>query len=91
MPQCNVSVPGFFPAWSKFTTSTAPAFCSWVLPNLCCVGLDIHVQWGEQGEERRDRRKVQELRTVQMGTHLTTALGLLLEDGISCLPVVDEV
>lgn len=34
---------------------------------------------------------MQELRTVRLGTHLTTALGLQLEDGISCLLVVDEV
>lgn len=31
------------------------------------------------------------LHTVQPGTPLTTALGMLLEAGVSVLPVVDEV
>ncbi len=44
-----------------------------------------------QGEERRDRRKVRPLHTVQPGTPLTTALGMLLEAGVSVLPVVDGV
>ncbi|KAK9839636.1 hypothetical protein WJX81_002159 [Elliptochloris bilobata] len=43
-----------------------------------------------QGSERRDWRKVRPLHTVQPGTPLTTALGLLLEAGVSVLPVVDE-
>ncbi len=45
----------------------------------------------QQGEERRDRRKVRQLHTVQPGTPLTAALGLLLEAGVSVLPVVDMV
>lgn len=44
-----------------------------------------------QGNERRDWRKVRPLHTVQPGTPLTTALGMLLEAGVSVLPVVDEV
>ena len=47
--------------------------------------------WAPQGEERRDRRKVRRLHTVQPGTPLTGALGLLLEAGVSVLPVVDNV
>ena len=43
-----------------------------------------------QGNERRDWRKVRPLHTVQPGTPLTTALGMLLEAGVSVLPVVDE-
>ena len=44
-----------------------------------------------QGEERRDRRNVRVLHTVQPGTPLTIALGMLLEAGVSVLPVVDRV
>ncbi|CAL5223035.1 g5490 [Coccomyxa viridis] len=42
-----------------------------------------------QGEERRDRRKVGQLHTVQPTTPLTTALSMLLEAGVSVLPIVD--
>ena len=44
-----------------------------------------------QGEERRDRRKVRQLHTVQPTTPLTTALSLLLDAGVSVLPIVDAV
>ena len=44
-----------------------------------------------QGEERRDRRKVQQLHTVQPTTPLTTALSMLLDAGVSVLPIVDAV
>jgi CBS domain-containing protein len=44
-----------------------------------------------QGEERRDRRKVRQLHTVQPTTPLTTALSLLLDAGVSVLPIVDVV
>eukprot|EP00891_Asterochloris_glomerata_P002429 jgi/Astpho2/2429/fgenesh1_pm.00044_%23_15_t len=44
----------------------------------------------EQGEERRDRRRVRRLHTVTLRTPLTTALRLLLESGCSSLPVLDE-
>ncbi len=44
-----------------------------------------------QGEERRDRRKVGQLHTVQPTTPLTTALSMLLEAGVSVLPIVDAV
>jgi len=44
-----------------------------------------------QGEERRDCRKVRQLHYVQPNTPLTQALGLLLEAGVSVLPVIDEV
>jgi len=40
--------------------------------------------------ERRQWRRLQPLHTVQAGTLLTHALGLLLEAGVSALPVVDE-
>jgi len=41
-------------------------------------------------EERRDRRRIAPIHTITNRTPLTEALGLLLEIGISCLPVVDE-
>ncbi|KAK9804840.1 hypothetical protein WJX72_008237 [[Myrmecia] bisecta] len=44
----------------------------------------------QEGEERRDRRKVRPLHVVHPQTALTSALGLLLEAGVSALPVVDE-
>ena len=44
-----------------------------------------------QGEERRDRRKLRQLHYVQPSTPLTAALSLLLEVGVSVLPVIDEV
>lgn len=44
-----------------------------------------------QGKERRDQRKIRQLHYVQPGTPLTVALGLLLEAGVSVLPVIDEV
>lgn len=43
------------------------------------------------GTERRDRRKVRQLQCIQPTTPLTAALSLLLEAGVSVLPVVDEV
>lgn len=44
-----------------------------------------------QGEERRDRRQIHKIESVQPSTSLTSALGLLLETGASSLPVTDEV
>ena len=44
-----------------------------------------------QGEERSDCRKIRQLHFVQPNTPLTQALGLLLEAGVSVLPVIDEV
>ena len=44
-----------------------------------------------QGEERRERRKVRQLHLVQPTTPLTTALSMLLEAGVSVLPIVDAV
>lgn len=44
-----------------------------------------------QGEERRDRRQIHKIESVQPSTSLTSALGLLLESGASSLPVTDEV
>ena len=44
-----------------------------------------------QGLERRDKARVREVCTVRMDTPLTTALSMLLEAGVSALPVVDEV
>ena len=41
-------------------------------------------------KDRRQWRKLQPLYTVTPNTLLTTALGMLLETGVSCLPVVDE-
>jgi len=40
--------------------------------------------------ERRDRKRVAHIQTISPTAPLTEALGLLLEGGISCLPVVDE-
>ncbi|KAK9867655.1 hypothetical protein WJX84_008764 [Apatococcus fuscideae] len=59
-------------------------------PHCSTVQREQAAGLSPQGEERRDRRKVLPLQTVRMNTLLTTALGLLLEEGISCLPVVDE-
>ncbi|CAK0784632.1 hypothetical protein CVIRNUC_007836 [Coccomyxa viridis] len=42
-----------------------------------------------QGEERRDRRKIRQLHTVLPTTPLTTALSLLLDAGVSVLPIID--
>ena len=44
-----------------------------------------------QGEERRDRRQIRKMQCVRPSTPLTTALGLLLETGVTSLPVTDEV
>ena len=44
-----------------------------------------------QGEERRDRRKIRQLHTVLPTTPLTTALSLLLDAGVSVLPIIDAV
>ena len=44
-----------------------------------------------QGEERRERRKVRQLHLVQPTTPLTTALSMLLDAGVSVLPIVDVV
>lgn len=44
-----------------------------------------------QGEEGRDRRQIRKMQCVRPSTALTTALGLLLETGVSSLPVTDEV
>lgn len=41
-------------------------------------------------KDRRQWRKLQPLHTVTANTPLTQALGLLLEAGVSALPVVDE-
>lgn len=41
-------------------------------------------------EERRDRRKVIDIVTVNPSTLLSEALGMLLNGGFSCLPVVDD-
>lgn len=43
----------------------------------------------QEGQERHDVRRLRPLRTVQPSTPLTTALQLLLEEGVSVLPVVD--
>ena len=43
-----------------------------------------------EGEERRDCRKIRQLHCVQPDTPLTAALSLLLEAGVSVLPVVDQ-
>jgi CBS domain-containing protein len=42
------------------------------------------------GLERRDLRRIAPIRTVTAHTPLSDALGMLLEAGISCLPVVDD-
>lgn len=49
-----------------------------------------HSNGPQHGEERKEQRKVRRLHTVLRETPLTTALGLLLEAGVSALPVVDE-
>jgi CBS domain-containing protein len=41
-------------------------------------------------KDRRQWRRLQPLHTVTPSTPLTAALGLLLEAGVSALPVVDE-
>ena len=46
---------------------------------------------GPEGEERRDRRKIRELNCVRPETPLTTALSLLLDAGVSTLPIVNQV
>ncbi|KAL3162612.1 hypothetical protein ABBQ38_008659 [Trebouxia sp. C0009 RCD-2024] len=43
-----------------------------------------------EGEEGRDRRQIRKMQCVRPSTALTTALGLLLETGVSSLPVTDE-
>lgn len=45
---------------------------------------------GDNASERRDVRRIAPLHVVRPSTPLTEALGLLLEAGISCLPVVDK-
>lgn len=54
------------------------------------TGQRISLLYCMQGLERRDRHKVREVRTVRLDTLLTSALSLLVEAGVSALPVVDE-
>mmetsp|Transcript_1261 Transcript_1261/g.3771 ORF Transcript_1261/g.3771 Transcript_1261/m.3771 type:complete len:585 (+) Transcript_1261:304-2058(+) len=49
-----------------------------------------HENGGEALEERRDTRKVRRLATVTPTTPLTAALSMLLQAGVSALPVLDE-
>ena len=61
-----------------------------------CQGETVQVQACPytnlmQGEERRDRRKIRQLHTVLPTTPLTTALSLLLDAGVSVLPIIDAV
>ena len=51
----------------------------------------LHVQGSEKVVERRDHAHVRSLHTVQQTTPLTQALQLLLDAGVSALPVVTEV
>jgi len=45
---------------------------------------------GTQGDEGSNSRKVGALHVVRQATPLTDAMNMLLETGVSCLPVVDE-
>ena len=45
----------------------------------------------ENGVERRDKRKIGELNSITPDTPLTIALSLLLDAGVSTLPVVSKV
>ena len=45
---------------------------------------------GAQGDERKDWRKVRQLTMVQPDTPLTDVLKLLLDAGVSAVPVVDD-
>ncbi|KAG2491725.1 hypothetical protein HYH03_009888 [Edaphochlamys debaryana] len=49
-----------------------------------------HTDFLPDSKERRQWRKLQPLHTVTAATPLTTALAMLLETGVSALPVVDD-
>ncbi|KAG2427741.1 hypothetical protein HXX76_012066 [Chlamydomonas incerta] len=49
-----------------------------------------HTDFLPDSKERRQWRKLQPLHTVTVSTPLTTALAMLLETGVSALPVVDD-
>ncbi|KXZ49754.1 hypothetical protein GPECTOR_19g205 [Gonium pectorale] len=49
-----------------------------------------HADFLPDSKERRQWRKLQPLHTVTLSTPLTSALALLLEAGVSALPVVDD-
>lgn len=45
---------------------------------------------GKKGGRPKGKKVLDSLLTVQPGTPITQALGLLLETGVSCMPVVDD-
>ena len=77
----------------RATSVRARTWTCWVrnLQSLGMVSLPLMIgALQREGEERRDCRKVRQLHCVQPDTPLTAALSLLLEAGVSVLPVVDQ-
>ena len=87
--------------WLHYTSSACHADCvasPWnpLCSKSTCQGFIVQLHARPftclmQGEERRDRRKIRQLHTVLPTTPLTTALSLLLDAGVSVLPIIDAV
>ena len=57
---------------------------------LICAGDCDSYPFIAQGEERKDWRKVRQMTMVRPDTPLTDVLKLLLDAGVSAVPVVDD-
>ena len=86
----------YAPAWASL---------SWALPRtvqpvsgfsckppalVCAAEPDAYQPRMLQGEERKDWRKVRQMTMVRPDTPLTDVLKLLLDAGVSAVPVVDD-